>query len=113
MTHWFPLGLEALTHKTDILARHCEAIGRDPSTVERTMAAPVIVAATETDARAAWERLPEERRATTTPVRPEQAADALRPYLDAGFTGFTFNNNVYDTPQRIAVLGELLHLIGG
>ena len=113
MTHWFPLGLEALTHKTDILARHCEAIGRDPSTVERTMAAPVIVAATETDARAAWERLPEERRATTTPVRPEQAADALRPYLEAGFTGFTFNNNVYDTPQRIAVLGELLHLIGG
>lgn len=113
MTHWFPLGLEALTHKTDILARHCEAIGRDPSTVERTMAAPVIVAATETDARAAWERLPEERRATTTPVRPEQAADALRPYLDAGFTGFTFNNNVYDTPQRIAVLGELLRLIGG
>ncbi|HEY5437087.1 MAG TPA: LLM class F420-dependent oxidoreductase [Candidatus Limnocylindrales bacterium] len=113
MTHWFPLGLEALTHKTDILARHCEAIGRDPSTVERTMAAPVIVAATETDARAAWERLPEERRATTTPVRPEQAADALRPYLDAGFTGFTFNNNVYDTPQRIAVLGEVLRLIGG
>ena len=25
---------------------------------------------------------------------PAQAADALRPYLDAGFTGFTFNNNL-------------------
>jgi hypothetical protein len=41
------------------------------------------------------------------------AADALRPYLDAGFTGFTFNNNVYATPERIAVLGELLRLVGG
>jgi alkanesulfonate monooxygenase SsuD/methylene tetrahydromethanopterin reductase-like flavin-dependent oxidoreductase (luciferase family) len=77
------------------------------------MAAPVIVGATEADARAAWERLPEERRSTTSPATPERAADALRPYLDAGFTGFTFNNNVYATPERIAVLGELLRLIGG
>jgi F420-dependent oxidoreductase-like protein len=113
MTHWFPLGLETLAHKTEVLARHCEAIGRDPFTVERTMAAPVIVGATEADARAAWERLPEERRSTTSPATPERAADALRPYLDAGFTGFTFNNNVYATPERIAVLGELLRLIGG
>ncbi len=113
LTHWFPLGLPALAHKTEVLARHCEAIGRDPATIERTMAAPVIVGATEADARAVWERLPEERRATTRPSTPDQAADLLRPYLDAGFTGFTFNNNVYETPERIAVLGELLRLIGG
>jgi F420-dependent oxidoreductase-like protein len=113
MTHWFPLGLEALAHKTEVLARHCEAIGRDPSTVERTMASPVIVGATEAEARSTWERLPEERRATTVPAAVEPAADVLRPYLEAGFTGFTFNNNVYATPERIAVLGELLRLIGG
>ena len=63
MTHWFPLGLEALEHKTEVLAGYCEAIGRDPAEVERTMAAPVLVAATEAGARAMWERLPEERRA--------------------------------------------------
>jgi len=113
MTHWFPLGLEVLVHKTGVLARHCEAIGRDPSTVERTMAAPVIVGATAAEALTAWERLPEERRATTVSATPGQAADMLRPYLDARFTGFTFNNNVYATPERIAVLGELLRLIGG
>ena len=80
MTHWFPLGLETLaTEDRRSSPRHCEAIGRDPSTVERTMAAPVIVAATEAEARAAWERLPEERRATTVPATPEQAADTLRP----------------------------------
>ena len=113
MTHWFPLGLETLVHKTGVLARHCEAIGRDPSMVERTMAAPVIVGATAAAARTAWERLPEDRRATTVPATPGQAAETLRPYLDAGFTGFTFNNNVYATPERIAVLGELLRIIGG
>ena len=113
MTHWFPLGLETLVHKTGVLARHCEAIGRDPSMVERTMAAPVIVGATAAAARTAWERLPEDRRATTVPATPDQAAETLRPYLDAGFTGFTFNNNVYATPEHLAVVGELLRLIGG
>ena len=51
MTHWFPLGLEILRHKTEVLERHCEAIGRDPSTIERTMAAPVIVAAKDAERR--------------------------------------------------------------
>ncbi|MFL5750773.1 MAG: LLM class F420-dependent oxidoreductase, partial [Chloroflexota bacterium] len=40
MTHWFPLGLEALQHKKDLLARYCDDIGRDPSTIELTMNAP-------------------------------------------------------------------------
>ena len=37
MTHWFALGLDALKHKTEVLERYCEEIGRDPSTIERTM----------------------------------------------------------------------------
>jgi F420-dependent oxidoreductase-like protein len=113
LTHWFPLGVETLRRKTEVLARFCEAIGRDPATIERTMGAPVVVAATEAEARETWERMAEERRVTTKPAGPEQAADALRPYLDEGFTGFTFNNNVHATPDRIAALGETLRLIGG
>ncbi len=112
-THWFPVGLETLRRKTDVLARYCEAIGRDPASVERTMGAPVVPAATEAEARAVWERMPEDRRATTTPVGLEEAADILRPYLDAGFTGFTFNNNIHRSPEQIAALGEVLRLIGG
>jgi F420-dependent oxidoreductase-like protein len=111
MTHWFPLGLDALNHKTGILAGYCEAIGRGPGEIERTMAAPVLVAATEPEARAMWERLPDERRAVMRSGTPEQAVDGLRPYLDAGFTGFTFNNSAYRTPEQIAVIGELLRLV--
>jgi F420-dependent oxidoreductase-like protein len=113
LTHWFPLGLEALQRKTDVLARHCEAIGRDPATIERTMAAPVLVAATEAEARTMLERLPPERRPGVVAGPPERAAEGLQPYLAAGFTGFTFNNSVYRTTESIALIGELLAAVGG
>ena len=72
----------------------------------------MIVAETEAEAKAILERIPAERR----PYRhrsgtPDQAADALRPYIEAGFTGFTFNNNLYRTPEQIARVGEVLRLV--
>jgi F420-dependent oxidoreductase-like protein len=111
MTHWFPLGMDALKHKNDVLEQHCEAIGRDPSTIERTMASPVLVATDEAAGKAILERLPPERRAHVKVGTPQQAAEELRPYIDAGFTGFTFNNPVLQTPEAIAAAGELLKLV--
>jgi alkanesulfonate monooxygenase SsuD/methylene tetrahydromethanopterin reductase-like flavin-dependent oxidoreductase (luciferase family) len=113
MTHWFPLGLEALGRKSAVLARHCEAIGRDPDAIERTLASPVMVAATEAEAAAIRARLAPDARANTVVATVDEAADALRPYLDAGFTGFTFRNLIYRTPEQIGVAGELLRRIGG
>ena len=113
LTHWFPLGLETLRHKSELLERYCEEIGRDPATIERTMAAPVIVVGSQTEAQSVLERVPEERRPYVQVGPPEQVVDALRPYLDEGFTGFTFNNNMYQTPEAIARIGELLRLVAG
>ncbi|HEY8819197.1 MAG TPA: LLM class F420-dependent oxidoreductase [Candidatus Limnocylindrales bacterium] len=113
MTHWFPLGLEAIRHKNEVLEGYCEAIGRDPATIERTMATPVVVAGSDAEASAVLDRLPPERRAHVAAGTPEQMAEALRPYLDAGFTGFTFNNSIYRTPEAIGRVGELLRLVGG
>ena len=113
MTHWFPLGLEVLKHKNEILEGYCEEIGRDPATIERTMATPVVVAATDAEAQAFLERIPPERRPFVNVGPPERMAEALRPYLDAGFTGFTFNNSIYKTPEQIALVGELLRLVEG
>jgi F420-dependent oxidoreductase-like protein len=111
MTHWFPLGFDVLRRKTDLLERYCEEIGRDPATIERTMSAPVLVAPTAEAARALVERLPPERRAHVQAGTPEQVADELRPYIEAGFTGFTFNNPVVSTPEAIVTTGELLKLV--
>ncbi len=77
------------------------------------MATPVVVAASETEARSYLDRIPPERRAHVFAGTPDGAADALRPYLDAGFTGFTFNNALYRTPDQIGLVGQLLRLIGG
>jgi len=111
MTHWFPLGLETLRRKDELLVRYCEEIGRDPGTIERTMASPVVVATSEADGRRILEAMPPERRAHASVGTPDQAAEALRPYLDAGFTGFTFNNSVYRSQDQIEMVGELLRLI--
>jgi F420-dependent oxidoreductase-like protein len=113
MTHWFPLGFEVLQRKTEILAGYCEAIGRDPATIERTMAAPVLVAGNEAETARMLEFVPPERRPFVRAGTPEQVADGLKPYLDAGFTGFTFNNSIYRTTDQIAVLGELLRIVQG
>ncbi len=113
LTHWFPLGLDVLRHKTELLARYCDETGRDPSTIERTMATPVIVASTTAEFEAFRDRLSPERRPHVAGGTPEQAAEALRPYLDAGFTGFTFNNTTSRTVEQIAAIGELLRLVGG
>ena len=77
MTHWFPLGLEMLRHKSEVLEGYCAEIGRDPSTIERTMAAPVIVA--DTEAEASGLRRP--TAAGAPPVRPGRhaGADGRRP----------------------------------
>ena len=45
MTHWFALGIDTLRRKTEILEGYCAEIGRDPASIERTIGAPVIVAA--------------------------------------------------------------------
>jgi F420-dependent oxidoreductase-like protein len=111
MTHWFALGLEALRKKDEVLLRHCEAIGRDPAEIERTTQAPVVIGATERDAERMMEFVPEERRPHIRPATASQAPDLLRPYIDAGFTGFTLNNTIFRTPEAIAVAGEALQLL--
>lgn len=111
MTHWFPLGLDGMRHKNEVLERHCEAIGRDPGSIERTMASPVVVAPSETEASALIAHLPPERRLHVSTGTPEQMAAELSPYLDAGFTGFTFGNSIYRTPEQIGPIGELLRII--
>jgi F420-dependent oxidoreductase-like protein len=113
LTHWFSLGLDTLKRKDELLVRYCEDIGRNPATIERAMGAPVIVASDSQRRRELLERMPEERRPFVQMGGPEQAAELMRPYLDAGFTGFTFNNNIYSTPEAIGEVGEVLRLIGG
>ena len=111
MTHWFALGLHELQHKTELLTRYCDDIGRDVSQIERVIGAPVVVELRSGDMDTYLAHVPPERRAHMTVGSVAECADGLRPYVDAGFTGFTFNNTLYRTPEQIAAVGEVLHML--
>jgi len=114
MTHWFPMGgVAAMNHKAQVLRTYCAELGRNPDEIERTMGAPVVVVRNDSERYAVLQRIPAERRPYLTVGSPQASADALKPFVDAGMTGFTFNNNVYPTPDSIRALGETLTLLGG
>ena len=111
MTHWFAGSIEGLRHKTEILEAHCEAVGRDPSTIVKTLGSPVVPVATQRDAAAALERIPPERRAALTPMTPEHGAERLAAYVADGFSGFTFGNTMLPRVEDLEVAGEMLRLL--
>jgi alkanesulfonate monooxygenase SsuD/methylene tetrahydromethanopterin reductase-like flavin-dependent oxidoreductase (luciferase family) len=51
-------GLDVIKHKTEVLERHCEAEGRNPSTIVRTIGAAVVLVENEEQAKAVMERIP-------------------------------------------------------
>ena len=94
-------------------ARHCEAIGRDPATIERTMATPVVV---DPQRRRARRRCSPGSPRTGGRTSIAGGIEAVRRRRSSrtstpGFTGFTFNNTLYRTPEQIALVGELLKLL--
>lgn len=81
-----------VVERVRILEEHCADIGRDPATIEKTISFPIVIRDAEADAIAAWDRLITSNGAThagTVPHllgSPDLVADAIRPYLDLGFS---------------------------
>jgi alkanesulfonate monooxygenase SsuD/methylene tetrahydromethanopterin reductase-like flavin-dependent oxidoreductase (luciferase family) len=111
--HWFGGNLEDLKRKKQVFERHCEAVNRDPAEVLLTVGLTLVLAENEKDARALVEGLTPERRAIATTATVAQAAELVGTYLDAGFGGFTFNNNVLQTDEAIGLAGELIKVVRG
>ncbi|HVS49427.1 MAG TPA: LLM class F420-dependent oxidoreductase [Candidatus Dormibacteraeota bacterium] len=111
--HWFSASLDELKRKKQIFEAHCAAVNRDPSEVLLTLGVTLVLAENEKGARAILEGLTPERRAMATTATVPEAAEVIRKYMDAGFGGFTFNNNIYQTDESIALLGELIKAVRG
>jgi F420-dependent oxidoreductase-like protein len=111
--HWFGGPLEDLKRKKDVFERHCAEVGRNPSDVTILLGIGIILIESEREAAAVMERIPEERRPMVRALKPDQAAEFLRPYLDAGFGGFTFNNPTMPTIEAIERTGELIKTMRG
>ena len=111
--HWFAASLDELKRKKQIFEEHCEAVQRDPSEVLLTLGVTLVLAENQKDAAAMLAGLTPERRAMATTANVQQAAELLGQYMDAGFGGFTFNNNVFQTEESIALAGELIRVVRG
>jgi F420-dependent oxidoreductase-like protein len=111
--HWFGGNLEDLKRKKKVFDEHCAAVNRDPSEVLLTVGLTLVLAENDRDAKALMDGLTQERRAVAKTTTVAQAAEVLGQYMDAGFGGFTFNNNVLQTKESIALAGELIKVVRG
>jgi len=111
--HWFGAPVEELKRKKGVFEEHCAEVGRDPSEVLLTVGIGLAIVENEKQGKAVLDALPPERRATSRAVTPERAAEFLRPYIDAGFGGFTFNNTVLPTVDAIGLAGEMIKMVRG
>ena len=101
-------------HKCEVLARHCDAVGRDPSTIQRTLHMPVSLGATaEQAADRASRRLmkiPDPRAAAemgfVVSGTPEEVIRQMRCYLDLGADGFLFAYEPPHDDEELRLLAE-------
>jgi F420-dependent oxidoreductase-like protein len=111
--HWFGGPLEELNRKKAVFEEHCAEVDRNPADVTLSLGISVAIVENERQGKAALDSLPAERRAMSRAMTPEQTAEFLRPYIDAGFGGFTFNNPVLPTVEAIGLAGEMIKMVRG
>jgi F420-dependent oxidoreductase-like protein len=109
--------IEEVGAKLDILAEHCADVGRDLTTIEKTVSFPIILrddrVAAEAASRILLERNGTDDAGNGPPLfcSPAEAADRIRPYAALGFSTVIVRMPApYDreTIDRMARVGELL-----
>ena len=111
--HWFGAPLEDLKRKKAVFEQHCAEVDRNPADVLLTLGISVAIVASQREGQAVLDRLTPERRAISRAMSPEQTAEFLRPFIDAGFGGFTFNNPVLPSVEAIGLAGEMIKMVRG
>jgi alkanesulfonate monooxygenase SsuD/methylene tetrahydromethanopterin reductase-like flavin-dependent oxidoreductase (luciferase family) len=94
---WNAFGsVDALTHKADVLRRHCEQAGRDPAEIVFTVGCKPLIRDTEADARQLLKEQMDRNRTPMTDViddpsfwvgTPDQIGERIFALRAAGFRG--------------------------
>ena len=95
---WNAMGsVELLRHKDEVLRAHCDAVGRDPTEIERTVGCKPLIRDTEAEAQRVWRAQMEHNRTPFSDVEhddtfwvgtPEQLAEKMVAYRAIGFETF-------------------------
>ena len=89
--------VDRVKHLLGVLEGHCEDVGRDPAEITKTRMGTVYIAPTHEDAVAKLEAAaakaadPGRARATAFVGDPDEIAEQVQAYLDAGLDGITFS----------------------
>jgi alkanesulfonate monooxygenase SsuD/methylene tetrahydromethanopterin reductase-like flavin-dependent oxidoreductase (luciferase family) len=86
-------------------------VGRDPSTIQRTITIPLVLGETEAEAKAALETVDPARRPLSPAGTPEMAADYVRRYVNGGFDSFIFRTVMPTTAHAIELAAEVKRLL--
>jgi alkanesulfonate monooxygenase SsuD/methylene tetrahydromethanopterin reductase-like flavin-dependent oxidoreductase (luciferase family) len=119
---WNAMGpLDLMAHKIEVLKRHCEDVGRDPSEIEFTLGIKATIRDSEAEAVKVRNATLEHNRTPLSWIEgdttfwqgsPEQLAERLAPYLELGFqTVITEQPAPYDTETLERLIGQVKPLV--
>lgn len=108
----------AIRHKLEVLARHCEALGRDPAEITKTRLGGLVIAESSAEAERKGRRMAEARgmdderyRAYVVAGDPDTVCEQVGANLDAGLDAMVFN--MHDVQDLEPVRGGRPHLDQG
>ena len=107
--------LARIPHKLDVLRQHCATVGRDPALITVTYKAAMAVAESGEQGRAAWNQWGPPRGISEPAAEagafvgePDQIADMIRPFLDAGVQHLIIELAGGAGPESIALAAKAL-----
>jgi alkanesulfonate monooxygenase SsuD/methylene tetrahydromethanopterin reductase-like flavin-dependent oxidoreductase (luciferase family) len=110
--------VEEVRGKLDVLAGHCADVGRDITTIEKTLSFPTVLRDDATEAQTAYKALLDANGtpdAGPVPVllgSPDQVADRLRPYAELGFDTVIVRMPAPYDRETIERIGEVRERLG-
>ena len=102
-----------------MLAEHCADVGRDGSTIEKTISFPIVLRDRRADAEAAYGVLMatngiEQMESSASLLgSPTEVADALRPYVELGFETVIVRMPAPYDRETIDRMGRVAELLDG
>jgi alkanesulfonate monooxygenase SsuD/methylene tetrahydromethanopterin reductase-like flavin-dependent oxidoreductase (luciferase family) len=114
---------ETVAHKDEILRRHCEEVGRDAGSIERTLGCKVTIRQTEAEAERVRQALLAHNKRPMSRVEgdvsfwtgtPEQIAETIDSYRRVGFETFIVELPApYDVETMETLIGVVMPMLEG
>jgi len=112
-----------MRHKIEVLRRHCDDVGRDPSEIDFTLGIKATIRDSQAEADRVWKAAMEHNRTPMSDVEddetfwngtPEQLAEKLAPYVELGFTTVISEQPApYDDETFERLVGQVKPLVEG